>query len=167
MKIASLYTQKKIKYVFIYIFRGSTDGSNSPTSLSKSLSQVILTVFAEKKSTCDDPKKYCAYKRASKNSNVCWHDLGAPLMFFDDSKWYVYGITSSFGVDPLTKQCTPSSPSYYTIVPNYLGWIGYNLEILNDTDEKENNTVKVKRHSVIEELLFPKTDLTNTNLAQK
>lgn len=96
--------------------------------------QVILTVFSHK-AICDDENKYCAYKRASKNSNVCWHDLGSPLMYFMENKWYVYGITSSFGVDSATHECNPYSPSYYTVVPNYLRWIAFNVEMFIEDEE--------------------------------
>lgn len=98
-----------------------------------------MTVFKDK-AVCEKGNKYCAYKRASKNSNVCWRDLGAPLMFFMHNRWHVYGIASSFDLIPGTKECNPSSPSYYTIVPDHLNWIGYQLESLQkgDIDEDYN-----------------------------
>lgn len=119
---------------------------NSPSSLSKNLIQVIMTVFKEK-AACEREEKYCAYKPASKNANVCWHDLGAPLMYFAHNRWHVYGVASLFEVNGNTQECNPSMPSYYTIVPEHVNWIGYELEKLqgsyrydeDDDDDDDQN----------------------------
>jgi secreted trypsin-like serine protease len=50
----------------------------------------------------------------------CSGDSGGSYMFRQNSKWYLYGITSfRFG----SGTCIPSDPSFATSVPSFVSWI--------------------------------------------
>lgn len=44
------------------------------------------------------------------------------MVYYANSKWYVYGIVS-FDIPQTSDDCNYQSPSYYTQVPAYLSWI--------------------------------------------
>ena len=95
--------------------------------MAKQLQQTVLRV--KNNGICaDSDNNYCAVG-LNYNSNSCYGDSGSPLMFYYNQRWYVYGLTSFILSDNST--CITSLPSYYTIVPLYLGWIGNVLTTLN------------------------------------
>ena len=73
----------------------------------------------------DASKHYCA---VTVRFNVCWNDIGAPLVYFNNGTWQVYGIASRFSIDRKNHLCDWSAPSLYTSVPNFIKWIRINTE---------------------------------------
>lgn len=62
---------------------------------------------------------YCALESQSLGyPNICDKDLGGPMMYKINKKWYAYGVSSFY-----SGFCTKKLPSYYTTVPFYLYWI--------------------------------------------
>lgn len=73
-----------------------------------------------------------------------------PLVYYVDSKWYVYGI-ASFLLVYTDGTCYSSKPSYYSQVPAYLTWIE---DALNKTlymkSQQSNFGLKMKFYFKIE-----------------
>lgn len=102
--------------------RGSTSGKNKEKDLAQSLQQAVLRI-KNGNTICGESevsKNYCAIG-VNMNANACYGDSGSPLMFWDQ-RWYVFGLTSFILSDNST--CVTGLPSYYTVVPSYLSWIG-------------------------------------------
>lgn len=119
--------------------RGSKDKKYSvSSSISSTLNQVVLRVMGENSSCLESggsSTKYCAVSKL--DSNICWHDIGSPLMFYDEeSKWVLYGIASSFAIDS-NLACDTTKPSLYTMVPNFLEWIDINMKLLTPKNKGE------------------------------
>jgi len=106
---------------------GSTNGFNSLASISPGLLQTKLGVIngngacTSNGLTYDTNTVYCVLDSVN-NSNACFGDSGGPLIFYTNSLWFVYGITSYVAVYG-SGVCNPYLPSYYTQVPVYLTWI--------------------------------------------
>jgi len=79
---------------------------------------------------------YCTLNSVDK-SNVCFGDSGGSLVYYTNSKWYIYGITSY--VKTIGGKCSNTLPSYFVQVPVYLNWIGYQLNFKSSA--KSNQTV--------------------------
>merc|ERR1719343_1502567 len=73
----------------------------------------------------------CAgYSKGGRDS--CQGDSGGPLICFIDTRPYVAGLVS-WGV-----QCgMPNVPGVYTDVSKFLSWVRSNVEISNDTKQKQ------------------------------
>lgn len=68
-------------------------------------------------------QQYCVIESGLfPDSNACYGDSGGPMVYFDGTKWTIFGITSYILADSMRK-CDPSLPSFYTSVPFYLSYI--------------------------------------------
>lgn len=114
--------------------RGSISGTDSQSSLSPTLKQSTLKVLNTKsiciKSNTNNNNNYCALDEAN-SSNACYGDSGGPMMHYRNGRWYLYGLTS-FVLTQASK-CYPSLPSFYTIIPKYLDWIGNIITTLSSS----------------------------------
>ncbi|CAF1079587.1 unnamed protein product [Brachionus calyciflorus] len=112
---------------------GSTDGENSPLSLSEDLKQTLLTIHDDKYCLKNFPffeikTMYCgSFKNSSLYSNICYGDSGGPLFYSENNKWILYGITSLLMTINETLICDPSKPSFFSSVSGFLDWIANNL----------------------------------------
>ena len=105
------------------------------TSLQRAseLEQTVLNVF-EKSAllACSNANYnytniYCAMDaNATRASNVCNGDGGGPMMYYKESRWYVYGISSYVYLNS-QNLCDNTRPSFYANVPFHLQWILNNL----------------------------------------
>ncbi|CAF1029744.1 unnamed protein product [Brachionus calyciflorus] len=97
-------------------------GGNSPVS--NVLIEASFVIKNNKsRNSCDHRRyiNYCALDEAE-NSNICQGDSGGPLQYFENGKWFVYGL-SSFTISNEETSCVNTEPSFFTTVPFYLGWI--------------------------------------------
>lgn len=74
--------------------------------------------------------RYCAFDDINISNKqfeyeCIYSPLGSPLMIYSNGIWYVYGISTWY--DPSSFVCVAYNPSYYTMVPNYIDWIDYNI----------------------------------------
>ena len=92
--------------------------------------QTKLRIF-KSRSICpkDLTYNYCALDPTEKNSNICNGDSGGPLMYFNQGKWYLFGITSYVFADQATEKCLNNFASYFTKVPVYINWIEKNTGV--------------------------------------
>ncbi|CAF1082995.1 unnamed protein product [Brachionus calyciflorus] len=126
---------------------GSTNGENNRSKLSNTLLQATLKIQNEEKpSICKnlDSYLYCALDPSVKKSNFCFGDSGGPLMFFNDEKWYLYGIPNFVIVHPKNMTCMNKEPGFFTMVPNYLNWI----ETVRKNPELLSTTTKLVSSSI-------------------
>lgn len=104
---------------------GAIDGIR--TNLAANLlQQTVLRVRNGNNGVCNlnfyNPNfHYCAISD-NRLENACLGDSGGPLMYHENSKWYVYGIVS-YVITRGSIGCIVSEPSFYTKVPVYLSWL--------------------------------------------
>jgi secreted trypsin-like serine protease len=80
----------------------------------------------------DSETQYCLQDDINQ-SNACFGDSGGPLMFYQDNRWFVYGLTSYGKIfDYSVPRCNSSLPSYYTKVPVFLNWVERAISKLNN-----------------------------------
>lgn len=107
------------------MLRGSSDGMNNRRALTNRLTQAVLTVYNyQDKEYCInyDSTNYCAYD-SSNSANICFGDSGGPLMFYENDKWVLYGITNFMLKDIITLKCNNKLPSFYVMVPKFKNWV--------------------------------------------
>ncbi|CAF1125956.1 unnamed protein product, partial [Brachionus calyciflorus] len=99
---------------------GSTTGKN--TSKSDFLYETNLLV--------QNSNTYCAGLNSthyctvsSNNSNICNNDIGNPLMYNLNGKWFIYGIYSNNYINTITGDCLPQYPSFAQMIPLQLNWL--------------------------------------------
>ncbi|RNA08324.1 chymotrypsin-like protease CTRL-1 [Brachionus plicatilis] len=105
---------------------GSSNGSNNRKALSSRLTQAVLRVYNEQNNfDCKrfETNNYCAYDPTSRSANICFGDSGGPLMFYENNRWTLYGVTNFMLNDPVTLRCHNRMPSFYLMIPNYIKWI--------------------------------------------
>lgn len=112
---------------------GSTTGANSPSALSPTLKQATLKVL-NGQGQCNNfnfasSLIYCVLDVTGGQANVCNGDSGGPVLYFTNSKWYVYGIVS-FVLIKNDDLCDNTKPSYHAAVPQYLGFIESGLAFI-------------------------------------
>lgn len=109
---------------------GSVTEKISMTSKSEVLNEIQVYIMNDVNQTlCANmgDSRYCAINRQKPNSNLCVGDSGGSMVYNKNGKWIVYGIVSFGNVDFVdegkTIKCITESPTFFTIVPNYIDWI--------------------------------------------
>ncbi|RNA24800.1 serine protease 27-like [Brachionus plicatilis] len=122
---------------------GSTTQKVSLASRSDTLNEIQMHIINNVNQTlCANmaDSRYCAINRAKKNSNLCVGDSGGSLVHSDNGRWFVFGIVSFGNVDLVdggkSVKCLTDSPTFFTIVPNYINWI----------DQHVNKKKKLKKN---------------------
>ena len=75
----------------------------------------------------DQEKIYCAIDISNSKHSICKGDSGGPLLYYMNSRWYLYGISSYAITGEGEIVCNNERPSYFTQVPAYLDWIEYGM----------------------------------------
>jgi secreted trypsin-like serine protease len=90
------------------------------------LQQTNLKIYPEtNKKVCQymQPYLYCAKDPNSNiGSNSCQGDSGGPILYYNNDKYYAYGIASFVTINNQTK-CMPLEASYYSATPKFIDWI--------------------------------------------
>ena len=63
-------------------------------------------------------------------------------MYYENKKWYLYGITSFGNINDTSYICRNSEPSFFTKVPLYLDYIDIIKEMFNDQYVNNGNIPK-------------------------
>lgn len=128
---------------------GSTN--DQYTVLSPTLKETTLKVI-NGESVCNipnfanqyDPSKvYCAIDKNFFRTGLCKGDSGGPLLLYNSSSWFVYGI-SSYVIKNSAKNkiCSKTEPSFYTQVPIYLNWIEYGINYTKSGEVQPKNSAR-------------------------
>lgn len=109
---------------------GSVTEKVSMTSKSDVLNEIQVYIMNDVNQTlCSNmgDSRYCALNRQNQNSNLCVGDSGGSMVYNENGKWMIYGIVSfgsvDFEDDGKAIKCITESPTFFTIVPNYIDWI--------------------------------------------
>lgn len=71
---------------------------------------------------------YCALDTSNRVANICYGDLGGPMAYYLNGKFYLYGLYSyTMFIPNQAKICHSKNPLFFTILPNYLNWIKDNI----------------------------------------
>jgi secreted trypsin-like serine protease len=81
----------------------------------------------------DPLTQYCLLDTKNQ-SNACFGDSGGPMMYFEEDRWYIFGLTSYGRLS--NNECNNTLPSYYTKVPYYLDWINRARKLLDNSTEE-------------------------------
>ena len=65
----------------------------------------------------------------SNPSYPCLSDYGNPLMYYNNGKWYLYGVLTKLNIDPNNNQCL-QTPYYFAQVSSVIYWIYENIIFL-------------------------------------
>ena len=63
----------------------------------------------------------CAFDELN-YSNICNGDSGGPLIYYEDGKWFIHGLTSYSLSDPFGG-CSLRDPAFFTKVSQFTKWI--------------------------------------------
>ena len=111
--------------------------------------QTVMKI-SDNNDKCDinnyDPKLiYCA-QDTKKNSFPCTLDQGGPLMYFENGRWYVYGLFSYFNL--VNWLC--AAPSYFTKVSEFISFIDYvKFELLGYSRPTTTQTIVYSSSSTL------------------
>lgn len=91
----------------------------SPILLSANLT-VLNGLPDEKNCVGFQTDNYCVIDFSPANSNVCYGDSGGPLLYFNERKWFIYGV-ASFIFTNSDGQCLKEKPSFFAMIP--ISWV--------------------------------------------
>jgi len=122
---------------------GFTESGNSSTLLRQAKLKILNETYLELMSMFFKEfipsEQYAVIEDTSTDkvdTNTCSEDSGGPLLYFDGTRWTIYGVTSYLFTGP-SNQCLPNVPSFHQSVPFHLDFIS---NFLNSTSISNSST---------------------------